>query len=43
MKAFDQQTLNNFITDIVDSYFIMKTGLKIALVTHLMNYTIIAV
>ena len=26
MKAFDQQTLNNPITDIVDSYYIMRAG-----------------
>ena len=32
MKAFDQQTLNNPITDIIDSYYIMR-HLKIALVT----------
>ena len=24
MKAFDQQTLNNPITDIIDSYYIMR-------------------
>ena len=28
MKAFDQQTLNNPITDIVDSYFIMRAGFE---------------
>ena len=28
MKAFDQQTLNNPITDIVDSYYIMRAGFE---------------
>ena len=28
MKAFDQQTLNNPITDIIDSYYIMRAGFE---------------
>ena len=28
MKALDQQTLNNPITDIVDSYYIMRAGFE---------------
>ena len=26
MKAFDQQTLNNPVTDVIDSYYIMRAG-----------------